>query len=269
VSFTAAYPTIEHQRAAELIVSAFSQHPDAEAVMLVGSCARGKARWDSCLDIMILVLPEVLAAKAEELKQWWNELYQAEPAFGALRRLAKFSHVDLDFVDGHFAPGWHSWTSGPDQFELEIGNTLVYSAPLWERGDYFRRLKAQWLPYYGEELRQERLAMVRRFCFTSLERIPPFVDRGLYFQAFNRLYDAFREFLQALFISRRTYPIAYDKWIREQFEEILGLPELYRELPRLLEIPHFESREIADRAASLWHIVEEYTTEGGCPDRLT
>jgi predicted nucleotidyltransferase len=258
MSFCAAYPTVEHRRAAEAIVAAFSQHPDVEAVMLFGSCARGKARWDSCLDVMILVLPDVLAARRGELERWWNDLYQAEPAFLALRRLAKFSHVDLDFVDGRFAPGPHGWTTGPDEFELEIGNTLVYSAPLWERGDYVRRLKAQWLPYYGEELRHERLAMVRRFCLNNLDHIPPFVERGLYFQAFNRLYDAFREFLQALFIARRTYPIAYDKWIREQIEEILGLSQLYRQLPGLLEIPHFESLEIADKAADLLRLVEEY-----------
>jgi len=205
------------------------------------------------------VLPEVLAVKREELERWWGDLYQAEPAFQALRRLAKFSHVDLEFADGCFAPGPHSWTSGPDAFELEIGNTLVYSAALWERGDTLKRLKARWLPYYGEELRQERLAMVRRFCFNNLEHIPPYVERGLYFQAFNRLYDALREFLQALFIARRTYPIAYDKWIREQIVEILGLPELYRELPTLLEIRQFESQEIADRARELWRLVEAYT----------
>jgi len=265
MSFCAAYPTVEHERAAEVIVDAFSQHTDAEAVILFGSCARGKARWDSCLDIMILVLPEVLAAKRGDLELWWNDLYQAEPAFQALRRLARFSHVDLEFIDGRFAPGPHGWTGGPDEFELEIGNTLVYSAPLWERGNYMQRLKAQWLPYYDEKMRQERLAMVRRFCFNNLEHIPPFVERGLCFQAFNRLYDAFREFLQALFIARRTYPIAYDKWIREQIEEVLGLPELYRQLPRLLEIQHFESQEIADRASDLWHLVEEYAG----PDKLT
>ncbi len=104
MSFCAAYPTVEHQRAAKAIVGAFSHHPDAEAVILVGSCARGKARWDSCLDVMILVLPEVLAARRDGLERWWNDLYQAEPAFQALRRLARFSHVDLEFVNGCFLP---------------------------------------------------------------------------------------------------------------------------------------------------------------------
>jgi hypothetical protein len=141
---------------------------------------------------------------------------------------------------------------------LEIGNTLVYTVPLWQRSDYFDSLKAQWLPYYSEVLRQERLAMVRDFCVNNLDHIPLFVERGLYFQSFNRLYDAFREFLQALFISRRTYPIAYDKWIREQVEEILGMPHLYQRLPGLLEISHFESDEVARKAEELRALVEEH-----------
>ena len=51
--------------------------------------------------------------------------------------------------------------------------------------------------------------------------------RRLYFQPFDRQYNAYREVLQAMFITWRAYPIAYNKWIREQVEEILGLPELH------------------------------------------
>ena len=70
--------------------------------------------------------------------------------------------------------------------------------------------------------------------------------------------NIFQEFLQALFIARRTYPIAYDKWIREQVEEILGLPDLYKQLPKLFEFSHFESSEIADKAKDLGGLLEEY-----------
>jgi len=261
MTFRAAYPTRQHEQAAEAIVAAFSQHPDVEAVILMGSCARGRASPDSCVDIMIMVLPQVLAEKRAALEGFWTDLYQGDPVFETLRHVGKYSHVDLLLVDGRFEPQPREWTGGPDEFELEIGNTLVYSAALWERGDYVRRLKELWLPYYGEDLRRERLAMVRRCCFNNLDHIPPFVERGLYFQSFNRFYDAFREFLQALFISHRTYPIAYDKWIREQVEEILGLPDLYQQLPRLLEIEHFESQEIAQKAEELRHLWQTYVGE--------
>ena len=62
---------------------------------------------------------------------------------------------------------------------------------------------------------------------------------------------------------RRTYPIAYDKWIKEQIVDILELPELYRQPPRLFEIAHFESREIAENADMLRDLLETYVGDGG------
>ena len=93
---------------------------------------------------------------------------------------------------------------------------------------------------------------------TVMNRYPTPEHRGLHFQCFNRFYDAFREFLQALFIARRTYPIAYDKWIQEQIVEILGLPKLYERLPRLFEIHNFESHEILDKANTLRSLLDKY-----------
>lgn len=254
-----AYPTPEHAHAAEAVRDYFAARSETEAVLLFGSTARGKAARSSCLDIMVLVRPEVYVANKNDIAQHWAAYYESADVFHAVRSVDKYTHIDLEVVDGQFAPGYHGWTSGPDEFELEIGNTLVYSVPLWQRGDYLAQLKARWLPYYGDELRRERLAMVRRYCLNNLDHIPSFVERGLYFQSFNRLYDAYREFLQALFIARRVYPIAYDKWIREQIEEILGLHELYQQLPALFEIQHFESKEIAQKADDVRRLLATYT----------
>ena len=90
-----------------------------------------------------------------------------------------------------------------------------------------------------------------RYCRNNLDHIPLYVERGLYFQSFNRLTDAFQEFLQALFIAHRSYPIAYDKWVREQVEGILGMPRLYERLPKLLEIDCLESTELVRKATRL------------------
>ena len=254
-SMEARYPTAEHEAAASAAVTFFSGRPETEAVLLTCSCARGKASRDSCLDLAVLVLPGI---DKGPLKQAWNEFHETQPVFKAIKQVGKYTHVDLEFTDGCFTPEYHGWTSGPDNFELEIGNALVYAVPLWQKGEYLQRLKSQWLPYYDEALRQERLAMVEGYCLNNLDHIPLFVERGLYFQSFDRLYHAFGEFLQALFISRRTYPIAYDKWIREQIVEILGLPELYPQLPRLFEIHDFESREITSKAETVRQLLREY-----------
>ena len=261
-SWQPAYPTPQHQRAAQAVVAHFAARSDIEAVLLVGSTARGRASASSCLDFTVLVRPEILAARREQIEQHWTAHYDAAPAFQALRSMGAFTHVDLDIINGCFTPGYHGWTSGPDEFELEIGNALVYSSPLLQRGTYLAELKAHWLPYYDEGLRIERLATVRRYCLNNLDHISLFVERGLYFQSFNRLYDAYREFLQALFIARRAYPIAYDKWIREQIEDILGLPELYPRLVSLFEIEHFESTELAEKAEEVRRLLQQYAGDG-------
>ena len=110
-------------------------------------------------------------------------------------------------------------------------------------------------------LRRQRLAAALRYGLNNLDHISPYLERGLHFQSFRRLYDASREFLQGLFIARRVYPIAYDKWIREQVVEILGLPEVYRQLVQLFEIRCLESRELADKAQVLRELFRRYVVE--------
>jgi hypothetical protein len=257
----ATYPSPQHERAAQAVTRFFSEQ-EVDTALLTCSCARGKADRSSCLDISVLIAPGRLDDQAMfHVKQSWAEFYESEHVFEELRQLGKYSHVDLDFTDGRFQPQDRGWTGGPDNFELEIGNVVAYSVPLLEHTDYFQQLREKWLPYYDDELRRERLSQARKYCLNNLDHIPMYVDRGLYFQSFQRLYDASKEFLQALFISRRIYPIAYDKWIREQIEDILGLPELYGQFVKLLEITDFESREIAHKAVELEQLFHRHVVE--------
>jgi len=255
-----AYPSTEHDQAARAVVDFFSEKV-VDAVILTCSCARGRASRDSCLDISILLSCEDFTIRRDALERQWVEFYESEEVFGYLHRVGKYSHVDLDFTDGHFQPQDWGWTGGPDNFELEIGNTLAYSVPLLEQTDHFQKLRDRWLPYYSNQLRQKRLAQARKYCLNNLDHIPLYVKRRLHFQAFHRLYHALQEFLQALFISRRIYPIAYDKWIQEQIEEILDMPELYSQFVSLLEIAHFESHEIALKARQLEDLFHKYVLE--------
>lgn len=261
VTIAARYPTELHQQAATAVRDFFAARPGVEAVLLYGSCARGRASPDSCLDVRVLLSPALRAERQVELQQTWAARYESEPLFQTLRRVGRYSHVDLDFSDGQFCPKPRDWTSGPDDFELEIGNTLVYSVALWKRDGYLDGLKSKWLPFYDDELRRARLAIVRRYLENNLDHARLYVPRRLFFQAFKRVYDALYEFLQALFISRRVYPIAYDKWIREQVEEILGLPDLYLRLVRLLEVSRLESTELAGKARELAQIVRDYVSD--------
>ncbi len=257
----AAYPTSEHQQAADAIVDFFSTQFEIDAVLLVNSCARGKATRDSCLDIVVLAQPDTLQAHLGEWQNRWEQFERTNAAIEQLRHAGKYSVVHFDFINGAFTPEERDEAAGPDSFELGPGNFLAYSVPLWQGSEYLAQLKREWLPYYDDTLRRERLRMVRHYCLNNLRHIPLYLERGLYFQSFDRLYNAYREFLQALFISRRTYPIAYNKWIREQIVDILNLPELYERLPRLFEIKHFESPEIGERAREVERLLEQYAPE--------
>ena len=259
----AAYPTLEHQRAAEAIVDFYISNYKIDAVLLVNSCARGRATRDSCLDIVMLAKPDEGRSGLRDLETGWMEFEKSNQAIQDLYKAGKYSVVHPDFIQGVFHAREQDEAAGPDDFEVEVGNFLVYSVPLWEGSDYLTQLKGRWLPYYNEKLRQQRLDRVRWYCLNNLHHIPLYIERGLYFQSFDRLYNAYREFLQALFIARRTYPLAYNKWIREQVEEILGLPELYTQLSHLFEIRQFESKELVDKAKEVEELLEKYAPARG------
>lgn len=267
------YPTAAHAAAAETITAHFAAMPEVEAVLLVNSCARGQERpdglvtpiatADSCLDIKVLTS----AAGPEEAQgPWWTDwktYYRREAVFRQLEAAGAFSVVHLDFCDGTFVPEPRDGDEamGPDMFEVAIGNGVAYSVPLWERGDTFQRLRARWLPYYDEDLARRRLAFVRAHCQHNLDHIPLYAARGLYFQCFNRLYDATQMFLQAVFIAHRTYPIAYNKWIQQQVVGILGLPDLYRELLTLLQIAQLHDADLlVAKANAVRHLLDIYVS---------
>jgi hypothetical protein len=171
------------------------------------------------------------------------------------------AHIHLDIVSGEFVPVPWDDGGGPDGFELGIGNLLAYAAPLHLVGPYYRQLQAKWLPYYAEDLRRQRLEMARSACLYDLDHVPFFVRRELYFQAFDRLYKSFQEFLQALFIARRVYPLAYNKWIHMQVAEWLVLPQLYAALPPLLSVSNMETRELVEKANDLKTLLEVWVID--------
>ena len=204
--------------------------------------------------MLVLVAPG--STTRARLHDEWRRFHDESDAVAALRGSGRWSVVHLDVEDGVFRPG--PILDEFDWFEVQIGNARAYSVPLFERGDRLERLRDEWLPFYDDALRAERLAEARRYCVEFLERIPWYLDRELWFQALERLHSAFRGFLLGLHVARRTYPISYDKWIHEQIAENLGLPELYERLPPLFELHRLESRELEDKAAQLRELVESY-----------
>jgi predicted nucleotidyltransferase len=254
MKYAKSYPTTEHENAANKFVEIFSKDSRVNSILLVNSCARGKATKDSCLDLVLLI--NNLSEK-EKIELDFKNLLKSVPEFIELKKAGRFSHIDLFITDGQITPNEREWESGPDEFELAIGNLFIYSFVLFDKKDYFLKLTKKYLPYYSENLRKKKLAEATKFFLNNIHHVQLYVDRELYFAAFDRLYKASQEFLQALFISKKVYPISYAKWIKEQLVEILGMPRLYSEFVQIHEINKFEGQEIAQKAEKLRKMFQE------------
>jgi hypothetical protein len=228
-----------------------------DTVLVVNSCARGQAVPESDLDFAILVKQETTLSEIKTIEYAWELYRENESIILEYEESCQFAHLHLDIIDGNYTPSGMGKGEPIDYFEIEIGNQIRYSAPMGTPGSYFRELQNKWLPYYNEELRLERLQMLKNACNYDLDHIPFFVKRELYFQAFEILYKAFQEYLQTLFIASKTYPIAYNKWIKEQVTKWLNKPDLYPKLPPILSINNIESNEIKDKANDLRRLLND------------
>lgn len=245
------FPTRTHKEAAESVKDYFLSSKYVDTVLVVNSCARGQAVAGSDLDLAILVSPDATTADIQDMETAWQTYARTDRALSDYLSSGPHALLHLDLITGDYQPGQMETGGMPDFFELEIGNQVCYSAPLGETGPFFLELRQKWLPYYDAALRSERLQMTIGSCEYDLGCIRPYIDRGLHFQAFDRLTVAFQKFLQALFISKGVYPIAYNKWIKMQVATWLRMPELYTQLPPILSISNMESYETAEKAEML------------------
>jgi hypothetical protein len=256
------FPTIIHQKVAESVQDYFLNISNVvDTVLVVNSCARGQAVPESDLDFAILVKPGTTRTEIEKIESNWITYSKGHQVISEYKQSNQFAHLHLDVIDGNYQPTILEIGVASDYFEIEIGNHICYSAPMSISGSYFKELQNKWLPYYNEVLRQQRFEMTYNACEYDLNHIPSFIKRGLYFQAFDILYKAFQEYLQTLFIASKTYPIAYNKWIKYQVVNCLNKPDLYRNLSPILSISNIESNEINDKAIMLRELLNDLKNE--------
>ena len=176
------YPTPQHEKAAEKVVEIFSRDKRVKTILLFASCARGKACKDSCLDIWLFVDKKDVKAVERKFKQ----VYDKHDVFKELQGVGEYSHIDWVVTDGKVEPGEHGWETGPDEYEIGIGNLFVYSAVLFDRDGYFRRQKKKCVPYYSEALRINPMHVMAHN------------NLGIVLINQGRLDDAIRHFSEAL-----------------------------------------------------------------------
>jgi hypothetical protein len=250
--------TPAHRAALDECVAFCSERLDVAAVVLTGSWARGVADPRSDMDVAVLAHGD-----REELERDWSTSAECARADELLRPIVRYSAIDLDVFGPGIEPGPRGWTSGPDDFELRIGNWIAYGEPLLERGNALAALRARLLPYYDDDLRRRRLDEVLVYCRNNLDHIPWALGRGDRFHAFNRLYHAAQELLQALFMTRRVYPVAYDKWVEQQLRDLLDLPDVATQLADALDI-----ERVREGAAIVETLLDEHVRLASPPPAI-
>lgn len=255
------FPTKLHYDAAETANEYFLDMLAVDTVLVVNSCARGQAVAESDLDLAILVQRGTSDHEMKKMLTGWQSYSANAPAILKFRQSSPFAHVHLDVIEGKYMPGIIDAGEPIDYFEVEIGNQIFYSVPLTTAGSYFQELKQRWLPYYDDEVRISRLSAVKNACNYDLDHIPFLIKRELYFHAFYTLVEAFRKYLQAIFMTNKIYPISYNKWIKEQIVKWLDKPGLYPKLLPILSITNIESNEVNEKAIKLRELLMKIADE--------
>ena len=96
------FPTKLHQDSAELIRDYFLALSNVDTVLVVNSCARGKAVPESDLDFAILVKPDTTPAEIKNIEQAWRIYSEKQPTFLKYKQSNQFAHLHLDIIDGNY-----------------------------------------------------------------------------------------------------------------------------------------------------------------------
>ena len=128
------FPTEEHAEAAHIVADYASTLENVDTILVVNSCARGKATEASDLDMAILLTPPI---DENHMELMWLEHANANLKVQEFCERSPFSAIHLDFFDGTFEPAIWDDGGGPDDFEIEIGNRVCYPVPLLTAGSRF------------------------------------------------------------------------------------------------------------------------------------
>jgi hypothetical protein len=241
------FPTEAHRSLATETAVALAGDPRVTAICLTCSIARNVADAEADLDMVAFTGPEHVAA----LEAVAERHCAASPEI----------HFDLEISHGQFEPGRQGWTN-VDAFELEVGNTIAYARPLFERGGAFQQLQARYLPYYEDTLARRRAARFYEVTTNHAERMRRGLRRSSLFDPAERLRLGIQTFLAGLFVCRRVYPIDYTKWVESQLTDLLGLPELLPLLRELFDIGPLDPERLAARADALEALADLWLRDG-------
>ena len=118
------FPTALHREVADLAGDFFSSHACVDTILVVNSCARGRAVAGSDLDMAVLITPTTPSQEVQSLTMKWQQFMATQPVVHRFRSTGRFTQVHVDVFDGRMTPAVWDDGGGPDSFEIEIGNQI-------------------------------------------------------------------------------------------------------------------------------------------------
>src|SRR5262250_238381 len=94
------FPTALHQEVADLARNFFSSHASVDTILVVNSCAHGRAVAGSDLDLAVLIKPTAAGQEVQSLTAFWQEFMATHPLVQRFRSTGRFTQVHVDVFDG-------------------------------------------------------------------------------------------------------------------------------------------------------------------------
>ena len=78
------FPTALHREVANLVGDFFSSHSCVDTILVVNSCARGRAVAGSDLDMAVLIKPTAPSQEVQSLTMKWQQFMATDPEGSAV-----------------------------------------------------------------------------------------------------------------------------------------------------------------------------------------
>lgn len=115
-------------------------------------------------------------------------------------------------------------TASYDSVDMIIGALYQHGIPLFGEIPEKKRVEEDFLPFYNDTLRRQRLDILGKRLATYTKRVEMLVnDRDP--DILDHLYKTRNHFIKWLFMYKRKYPVCLHKHLAYQFDSILKLPK--------------------------------------------
>ncbi len=116
-----------------------------------------------------------------------------------------------------------------DSIDMIIGALYQHGVPLFGEIPERKRVEKEFLPFYNDDLRKQRLDILGNRLKTYTQRVEVLTEEKDP-DILDHLYKTRNHFIKWLFMYKRKYPVCLHKHLTYQFDQILKLPKEEQEI---------------------------------------